>query len=107
MKKLIFICSIFFICIESSGANLVKFSSIKELPSGEISINFRLDKVALIKSYALDEPSRLVIDIKDSELFEESDARQNYPIKKIRTNQDGASSKIVLDLYESGKSAEW
>ena len=101
MKKLIFICSIFFICIESSGANLVKFSSIKELPSGEISINFRLDKVALIKSYALDEPSRLVIDIKDSELFEESDARQNYPIKKIRTNQDGASSKIVLDLYES------
>ena len=101
MKKLIFICSIFFICIESSSANLVKFSSIKELPSGEISINFRLDKVALIKSYALDEPSRLVIDIKDSELFEESDARQNYPIKKIRTNQDGTSSKIVLDLYES------
>ena len=42
-----------------------------------------------------------MIDIKDSKLNEELDSRQNYPIKKIRASQDGSTSRIVLDLYES------
>jgi len=71
------------------------------MPTGEIRITFKLSKVALVKSYALDDPSRIVIDIKDSKLNEELDSRQNYPIKKIRASQDGSTSRIVLDLYES------
>lgn len=101
MKQLIILSCLFFISFNSYTSNLAEFSSIKELPNGEIRITFKLSKVALVKSYALDDPSRIVIDIKDSKLNEELDSRQNYPIKKIRASQDGSTSRIVLDLYES------
>jgi N-acetylmuramoyl-L-alanine amidase len=101
MKKLIILSCLFFISLDSYTSNLVEFSSIKELPTGEIRITVKLSKVSLINSYALDEPSRIVIDVKDSELKEALDSRQNYPIKKIRASQDGTTARIVLDLYES------
>ena len=101
MKKLIILSCLFFISLDSYSSNLVEFSSIKELPTGEIRIAFKISKVSLINSYALDEPSRIVIDVKDSELKEALDSRQNYPIKKIRASQDGTTARIVLDLYES------
>jgi N-acetylmuramoyl-L-alanine amidase len=101
MKQLIILSCLFFISLDGNASNLAEFSSIKEMPTGEIRITFKLSKVALVKSYALDDPSRIVIDIKDSKLNEELDSRQNYPIKKIRASQDGSTSKIVLDLYES------
>ena len=101
MKHLIILSCLFFISLDGNASNLAEFSSIKEMPTGEIRITFKLSKVALVKSYALDDPSRIVIDIKDSKLNEELDSRQNYPIKKIRASQDGSTSRIVLDLYES------
>ena len=101
MKQLIILSCLFFISLDGYASNLAEFSSIKEMPTGEIRITFKLSKVALVKSYALDDPSRIVIDIKDSKLNEELDSRQNYPIKKIRASQDGSTSRIVLDLYES------
>ena len=101
MKQLIILSCLFFISLDGNASNLAEFSSIKEMPTGEIRITFKLSKVALVKSYALDAPSRIVIDIKDSKLNEELDSRQNYPIKKIRASQDGSTSRIVLDLYES------
>ena len=101
MKQLIILSYLFFISFDSYTSNLAEFSSIKELPNGEIRITFKLSKVALVKSYALDDPSRIVVDVKDSQLKKELDSRQNYPIKKIRASQDGSTSRIVVDLYES------
>ena len=101
MKQLIILSCLFFISFNSYTSNLAEFSSIKELPNGEIRITFKLSKVALVKSYALDDPSRIVVDVKDSQLKKEMDSRQNYPIKKIRASQDGSTSRIVVDLYES------
>ena len=101
MKQLIILSCSFFISFNSYTSNLAEFSSIKELPNGEIRITFKLSKVALVKSYALDDPSRIVEDVKDSQLKKELDSRQNYPIKKIRASQDGSTSRIVVDLYES------
>ena len=101
MKQLIILSCLFFISFDSYTSNLAEFSSIKELPNGEIRITFKLSKVALVKSYALDDPSRIVIDLKDFQLKKELDSRQNYPIKKIRASQDGSTSRIVVDLYES------
>ena len=101
MKQLIILGCLFFISFNSYTSNLAEFSSIKELPNGEIRITFKLSKVALVKSYALDDPSRIVVDVKDSQLKKELDSRQNYPIKKIRASQDGSTSRIVVDLYES------
>ncbi len=101
MKKLIAIACLFLISIEAYSLNQVEFVSIQELPSDEVRITFKLDKVALIKSYSLDEPSRIVIDIKESKLKGEFENKQNYPVKKIRANQDGSTARIVLDLYES------
>ena len=101
MKQLIILSCLFFFSFNSYTSNLAEFSSIKELPNGEIRITFKLSKVALVKSYALDDPSRIVVDVKDSQLKKELDSRQNYPIKKIRASQDGSTSRIVVDLYES------
>lgn len=101
MKKLIAIACLFLISIEAYSLNQVEFVSIQELSSDEVRITFKLDKVALIKSYSLDEPSRIVIDIKESKLKGEFENKQNYPVKKIRANQDGSTARIVLDLYES------
>ena len=101
MKRLIFIFSLFLINLNLYSSNSIEFSSIKELPSGEITISFKLEKIALIKTYALDNPSRIVMEIQDTQLIDVVDSRQNYPIKKIRASQNASSSKIVLDLYES------
>jgi N-acetylmuramoyl-L-alanine amidase len=101
MKRLVFIFSLFLINLNLYSSNSIEFSSIKELPSGEITISFKLEKIALIKTYALDKPSRIVMEIQDTQLIDVVDSRQNYPIKKIRASQNANSSKIVLDLYES------
>ena len=67
MNKLRFLLAIlcmFTISLEAS--NRVSFGNISELESGNLKIVFNLDKVALINSYALDDPSRIVIDLKGS-----------------------------------------
>ena len=62
LKFLLGILCIFALPIEAS--NQVSFNNVSELESGNLKIVFNLDKVALINSYALDDPSRIVIDLK-------------------------------------------
>ena len=50
------------------AVNKVSFQNISELESGNLRIVFNLDKIALINSYALDDPSRIVIDLKNTEI---------------------------------------
>ena len=69
MKRLVFIFSLFLINLNLYSSNSIEFSSIKELPSGEITISFKLEKIALIKTYALDKPSRIVMEIQDTQLI--------------------------------------
>ena len=66
LRYLLAILCIFTISLEAS--NRVSFGNISELESGNLKITFNLDKVALINSYALDDPSRIVIDLKDVSL---------------------------------------
>ena len=68
--------------------------------NGEISINFNLDKVSLIKSYSLESPSRVVMEVNQANLVSDINVPYNYPVKKVRASQDGNLSRIVIDLYE-------
>ena len=49
-------------------SNEISFNEVKESDDGSIEISFLLDKVSFIKSYSLIDPSRIVIDIYNSDL---------------------------------------
>ena len=83
------------------SGNDVFFDEIQDMGNNEISINFNLDKVSLVRSYSLENPSRIVMEINQSSLPTEINVPYNYPIKKVRASQDGSLTRIVVDLYES------
>ena len=87
--------------LSSEAANQVSFNEISELESGNLKIVFNLDKVALINSYALDDPSRIVIDLKDTALAEPIKSESFSRIKKIRGSEVGNTTRIVIDLEGS------
>ena len=99
LRFLLRILCIFTLSIEA--ANSVSFKSISELESGNLKIVFNLDKVALINSYALDDPSRIVIDLKDVALAEQIKSGSFSPIKLIRASEVGNTTRIVIDLKGS------
>ena len=99
LRFLLGILCIFTLSIEA--ANSVSFKSISELESGNLKIVFNLDKVALINSYALDDPSRIVIDLKDVALAEQIKSGSLSPIKLIRASEVGNTTRMVIDLKGS------
>ena len=57
------------------------------LTSGNLRIVFNLEQVALINSYALDDPSRIVIDIKNTRISQRYKSSAFSPIKSIRAQR--------------------
>ena len=90
-----------FFTLPIEAANRVSFSNISELESGNLKIVFNLDKIALINSYALDDPSRIVIDLKNVALAEPIKPESFSPIKLIRASEVGKTTRIVIDLKGS------
>ena len=104
MKKLsngvlIFLCC-FFVLAEAAS-NQISFGSVSELSSGNLRIVFKLEQVALINSYALDDPSRIVIDIKNTELASAISASAFSPVKSIRASEVNENVRVVIDLKGS------
>ena len=87
--------------LSTEAANQVSLSNISELDSGNLKIVFNLDKVALINSYALDDPSRIVVDLKDTSLNGQIKSESFVPIKLIRASEVGGAVRIVIDLKGS------
>ena len=83
------------------NSNEVVFNEVVEKDDKSVEISFLLERVSLVKSYSLNNPSRLVLDIYDTELKDEINVSYNYPIKKIRSISEGDTSRIVVDLYEN------
>ena len=81
-------------------SNEISFNEVKESDDGSIEISFLLDKVSFIKSYSLIDPSRIVIDIYNSDLKSDVQKKYKYPIKKIRASSKEDLTRIVIDLYE-------
>ena len=67
----------------------VAFKESLLTPEGDIRLVFTLEKVALINAYALDDPSRIVIDIKDVAMGE------------IKSTKLGPVQSISCLLYTS------
>ena len=83
------------------AANKVSFQNISELESGNLRIVFNLDKIALINSYALDDPSRIVIDLKNTDIGKPIQSKSFSPVKLIRASEVGGATRIVIDLRGS------
>ena len=83
------------------NSNEVVFNEVVEKDDKSVEISFLLERVSLVKSYSLNNPSRLVLDIYDTELKDEISVSYNYPIKKIRSISEGDTSRIVVELYEN------
>ena len=98
MNKLFLICGLVLSFFAES--NEISFKSVDDLKGGSIEINFILEKVSFIKSYSLENPSRIVMDVYDSDLSSAIDEPYNYPIKKIRATSKDNITRIVIDLYE-------
>ena len=98
MNKLFLICGLVLSFFAKS--NEISFKSVDDLKGGSIEINFILEKVSFIKSYSLENPSRIVMDVYDSDLSSIIDEPYNYPIKKIRATSKDNITRIVVDLYE-------
>ena len=98
MNKLFLICGLVLSFFAKS--NEISFKSVEDLKGGSIEINFILEKVSFIKSYSLENPSRIVMDVYDSDLSSIIEEPHNYPIKKIRATSKDNITRIVVDLYE-------
>ena len=90
-----------FLFISFVNSNELTFNEVIEKDDKSVEISFLLEKVSLVKSYSLNNPSRLVLDIYDAKLKEDINISYNYPIKKIRSISEGDTSRIVIDLYEN------
>ena len=81
-------------------SNEISFYEIKDSDDQSFEISFLLDKVSFIKSYSLVDPSRIVIDVYQSDLKSSVEEKYNYPIKLVRASSKEDLTRIVIDLYE-------
>ena len=81
-------------------SNEISFYEVKNTDDQSTEISFLLDKVSFIKSYSLVDPSRIVIDVYQSDLKSDVQKKYNYPIKQIRASSKDDLTRIVIDLYE-------
>ena len=81
-------------------SNEISFYEIKDSDDQTSEISFLLDKVSFIKSYSLVDPSRIVIDVYQSDLKSGIEEKYNYPIKLVRASSKEDLTRIVIDLYE-------
>ena len=93
--------SLFLLTLSSlTYANEISFFEVKDSDSESTEISFLLNKVSFIKSYSLVDPSRIVIDVYQSDLKSDVQKKYNYPIKQIRASSKEDLTRIVIDLYE-------
>ena len=81
-------------------SNEVVFNEVNEVDNDTVEISFLLNSVSFIKSYSLENPSRIVMDLYDTELSSVIEESYNYPVKKIRAMSEENNTRIVIDLYE-------
>ena len=81
-------------------SNEISFYDVKDSDDQSTEISFLLNKVSFIKSYSLINPSRIVIDVYQSDLKKDIQKKYNYPIKQIRASSKSDLTRIVIDLYE-------
>jgi N-acetylmuramoyl-L-alanine amidase len=81
-------------------SNEISFYEVKDFDDKSTEISFLLDKVSFIKSYSLIDPSRIVIDVYQSNFKSAVQEKYNYPIKQIRASTKDGLTRIVIDLYE-------
>ena len=81
-------------------SNEISFYEVKESDDKSMEISFLLEKVSFIKSYSLIDPSRIVIDVYQSDLKSDIQEKYNYPIKQIRASSKEDLTRIIIDLYE-------
>ena len=84
----------------AAQSNELVFKEVKQVSDGSINVLFGLEKVSYINSYTLQNPSRLVFEINQSNVKAPIDEIYNYPVRKIRASNEEDKTRIVIDLYD-------
>jgi len=84
----------------ATQSNELVFKETKQASDGSINVLFGLEKVSYINSYTLQNPSRLVFEINQSNVKAPIDEIYNYPVRKIRASNEEDKTRIVIDLYD-------
>lgn len=82
-------------------SNELSLQKIEEVEDAKIKITFEMDRVAYVNSYALENPSRIVLEVNQTSLKIPINEAYNYPIKKVRASSANDLTRVVIDLYES------
>ena len=97
VKKLIFL---FIFASSLITANELSFNEVVQLENGSYKISFNLDKVAYIKSYSSNDPSKIILDVHDAVIVKNFNKKFNFPIKEISIANNENIARLVVDLYE-------
>ena len=97
VKKLIFL---FIFASSLITANELSFNEVVQLENGGYKISFNLDKVAYIKSYSLNDPNKIILDVHDAVIVKNFNKKFNFPIKEISIANNEKIARVIVDLYE-------
>jgi len=97
VKKLIFL---FIFASSLITANELSFNEVVQLENGSYKISFNLDKVAYIKSYSLNDPNKIILDVHDAVIVKNFNKKFNFPIKEISIANNEKIARVIVDLYE-------
>ena len=98
MNKLVLLCFLSLFV----RANEITFDSIEQTGKKEITISFKLEKVSLIRSYSLENPSRIVVEVNQSELKNNIDVPY-----KIFPRRKGDPESSYADISKAKKILNW
>ena len=97
VKKLIFL---FIFASSLVTANELSFNEVVQLENGGYKISFNLDKVAYIKSYSINDPNKIILDVHDTVIVKNFNKKFNFPIKEISIANNEKIARLIVDLYE-------
>ena len=80
-------------------SNQLDFVGINE-ENNTYNVEFSLEKTALIVSQSSNDPFSISLEFKETELKENLDLKQNYPIKNIKSTSSENGSTIEIFFYE-------
>ena len=98
----IYLVLIFFSTLVYS--NQISLYEIKNVGNKSIELSFLLNKVSYIKSYSINNPSRIIIDAYNTKFESNISKKFDYPIRQVSASSEENLTRIIIDLYEN---VEW
>lgn len=98
MLKQFIVLNIALLISTGISSNTVAFEEVQSSKNGLIKIIFRMDKVVMLDVYSEDNPSKIIMNLKDVNLISPINAEGNNPITRIQSSNNGNLTTININL---------